>query len=125
MASLGSLPIATACLLLQSYSVGHVKGLSIALPKRVVFFCPHFVVTCPLVDNFQTTSNAKDIKMTESSLEVALSINIDTKRSSTAVVREALYQATSEKKWIVNDDWAYFLVRKVLGLSFMILIQNY
>jgi hypothetical protein len=62
--------------------------------------------------------------MTRSSLEVALSINIDTKRSSTAVVREALYQATSEKNWIVNDDWAYFLVRKVLGLFFLILIQN-
>jgi hypothetical protein len=58
-------------------------------------------------------------------LAVALSINIDTKRSSTAVIREALYQATREKKWIVNDDWAYFLVRKVLRLSFMILIQNY
>ncbi len=63
--------------------------------------------------------------MAGGSSEATLDINIDTKRSSTAVVREALFRATGEEKWIVDDEWAYFLVRKALRLCFTILIQNY
>jgi hypothetical protein len=44
--------------------------------------------------------------------EAILDINIDTKRSSTTMVRKALFRATREEKWMVNDEWAYFLVRK-------------
>ncbi len=43
-----------------------------------------------------------------------LDINIDAKRSSTAVVREALFRATGEEKWKDSDEWAYFLVREAL-----------
>jgi hypothetical protein len=63
--------------------------------------------------------------MAGGSSEATLDINIDTKRSSAAVVREALFRATGEQKWIVDDEWAYFLVRKALRLCFMILTQNY
>jgi hypothetical protein len=56
--------------------------------------------------------------MAGGSSEATLDINIDTKRSSTAVVREALFRATGEKKWTVDDEWAYFLVRKALRFIF-------
>ncbi|KAF8847842.1 hypothetical protein BDZ45DRAFT_698874 [Acephala macrosclerotiorum] len=54
--------------------------------------------------------NHIDIKMAGSSS--SSDINIDTKRSSTAVVREALFRATGEKKWTVADEWAYFLKQR-------------
>ncbi|PMD18502.1 hypothetical protein NA56DRAFT_647933 [Hyaloscypha hepaticicola] len=47
--------------------------------------------------------------MAEGSSEATSDINIDTKRLSTAVIREALFRATGEEKWIVDDEWAYFL----------------
>ena len=56
--------------------------------------------------------------MAGGSSEATLDINIDTKRSSTAVVREALFRATREEKWIIDDEWAYFLVRKALRFIF-------
>jgi hypothetical protein len=68
----------------------------------------------------------KDIKMAGDSAEATLDINIDTKRSSAAVVRKALFRATGEEKWMVDNEWAYFLVRKAPPLlSFTILTQIY
>jgi hypothetical protein len=67
----------------------------------------------------------RKIKMAGNSAEATSDINIDAKRASAAIVREALFQATGEEKWRVNDEWAYFLVRKVLYSSFIILTQDY
>jgi septin family protein len=59
--------------------------------------------------------------MAGNGVEATSDINIDTKRSSTAVVREALFRATGEQRWTDDDEWGVFLVRKASHSSFTIL----
>ena len=89
----------------------HMPRTLCALSERV--FCSHIRAS---VDCWKP--HRKISKMAGNNAEAALDINIDTKRSSSAVVREALFRATGEQKWTVHDEWASFLVRKAFHSIF-------
>ncbi|KAF4632693.1 hypothetical protein G7Y89_g5430 [Cudoniella acicularis] len=90
---------ARAAHIARYHSQGAFSGLSHMCARREFEF-------------LQTTS--KDIKMAGNSSQVTADTNIDTKRLSTAVVREALFRATREQNWTADDEWAFFLKQRFI-----------